>query len=138
MNRITTALNVAAFAATSMVGAAAWAADDTKAGAKTNKADQTQVMPAREDLKPGAAPTIESMDANTQRAHDRDRGAKPEPRASAARAAPSAKAGPALAAGDVRDWKKIDKNQDNLISPEEMESELNEAWQQRKSTAAKN
>jgi len=31
---------------------------------------------------------------------------------------------PPVAAGEVRDWRAIDKNHDNLISPEEMEAAL--------------
>jgi hypothetical protein len=32
--------------------------------------------------------------------------------------------------GEVRDWAAIDKNKDNLISPEEMEAELNRGKKQ--------
>ena len=35
-----------------------------------------------------------------------------------------------VAAGEVRDWRAIDKNHDNLISPEEMEAALKQGGQQ--------
>jgi hypothetical protein len=89
-----------------------------------NKADKTQVVPSRSDLQPGAAPTVQRMDDNAQRQHD--------PNSAAARnAGPAKSAGtatPAAAsAGDVRDWAAIDKNKDNLISPDEMESYLTQS-----------
>jgi hypothetical protein len=80
-----------------------------------NKADKTQVVPSRSDLQPGAAPTLSNMDDNAQRQHDPN---------SAAGTAKPAGATPAPGAGEVRDWSAIDKNKDNLISPEEMEAYL--------------
>ncbi|MBA3598910.1 MAG: hypothetical protein H0W40_16265 [Methylibium sp.] len=73
MNRINI-LAGAALVAGSFVGSSALAADQTTNQTSTDKADKTQVVPAREDLKPGAAPTVERMDDNAQRQHDRDRG----------------------------------------------------------------
>jgi hypothetical protein len=54
------------------------------------------------------------MDANAQRAHDRNTGATPRTKQQQ----------PPVAARDVRNWQAIDKNHDNLISPEEMEADL--------------
>ena len=112
MIRIHTALSAALLAA-SMVSGAAIAADQPS---KTNKADKTQVVPPRDDLKPGAAPSVQRMDDNAQRAHDRNTGSS-----KAGTAAPAAsRVDPA----QVRDWSKIDKNSDHLIGPEEMEDWL--------------
>lgn len=143
MNRIKTALG-ATFVAASVMASGAFAADDSKAdkATKTNKADATQVVPSRDDLKPGAAPTVRDMDANTQRQHDPNSAAakagrdemKPDATPTArgtgettnlgrAGAQPAA-AATATSAADVRDWAAIDKNNDNLISPEEMEEAL--------------
>ena len=82
-----------------------------------NKADKNQVVPARSDLQPGAAPTVERLDDNTQRQHDRNAASK---RPGAAKSA----APVAASTGEVRDWAAIDKNKDHLISPEEMEDYL--------------
>lgn len=64
-------------------------------------------------------PANENMDSNAQRQHSRSTPA----------AASSAKPGgnaPAYSpqGADVRNWKAIDTNHDNLISPDEMEAEL--------------
>ena len=64
-------------------------------------------------------PANENIDSNAQRQHSRSTPA----------AAPSAKARgnkPSYSpqGAEVRDWKAIDTNHDNLISPEEMEAEL--------------
>jgi hypothetical protein len=60
--------------------------------------------------------STETMDANAQRAHSRNNGSTPATGA-------KTKAAP-VAANEVRDWKAIDTNHDNLISPEEMEAWL--------------
>jgi hypothetical protein len=57
------------------------------------------------------------MDANAQRAHDRNTGTAP-------RSGSKQQQQPQVSARDVRNWQTIDKNHDNLISPEEMEAEL--------------
>lgn len=129
MKSVHTAL-AAAVAALSVAGGAAFAAD-APAGSKTDKADKTQVVPARDDMKPGAAPSVPRMDDNAQRAHDPDRAAKSKDKGKGAAAsgettATGGKAGRATSSADVRDWSKIDKNNDHLISPEEMEEALKE------------
>jgi hypothetical protein len=43
----------------------------------------------------------------------------------------------ALAASDVRNWKAIDKNHDNLIEPDEMEANLKQGWAKSKSAQQK-
>ncbi|MBA2722026.1 MAG: hypothetical protein H0W48_12930 [Methylibium sp.] len=86
----------------------------------TNKADQTQVVPSRDDLQPGAAPTVESMDANAQRQHDRNRDGSAQGSSTGAAAGGEM----AAASSETRDWSAIDTNNDNLISPEEMEAAL--------------
>jgi hypothetical protein len=124
MNRIHASLG-AVFVAASMVSVGALAADDaTKQGkSATNKADKTQVVPSRDDLQPGAAPSVQRMDDNVQRQHDRDRGSGAT---AAGGAATGTNAGRTASADakDVRDWDAIDKNNDNLIGPEEMEEAL--------------
>ena len=87
-----------------------------------NKADKTQVVPSRSDLQPGAAPTVRGLDDNVQRQHDRN--------SATGKKAGTAKATGATvppSAGEVRDWSEIDKNKDNLISPEEMENYLTQS-----------
>jgi hypothetical protein len=102
-----------ALVAASLTGGGALAAEQTK----TNKADKSQVVPQRDDLKPGAAPTVQRMDDNAQRAHDRDAGT-----------ARSGSAKPAATGGaQVRDWAQIDKNKDHLVGPEEMEQWLSQS-----------
>jgi hypothetical protein len=150
MNRIHTAFS-AALLASSFVGTAALAADQTTGQTSTDKADKTQVVPAREDLQPGAAPTVERMDDNVQRQHDPDRakdaaagsaagtgagaattgtGTTDAPAAggtttgSAAGDASSSGGQMAAGGGETRDWAAVDTNSDNLISPEEMEEAL--------------
>lgn len=107
-----------------VVAFATGATANAQTPATGNKADKTQVMPPRSDLKPGAAPTVPSMDSNAQRQHDRNAGA--------AKSAGSAKTtgtatSAAPGAGEVRNWGEIDKNKDNLISPEEMEEYLKQS-----------
>ena len=85
------------------------------------KTDKTQVVPGKNDLKQSPA-TLEKMDDNAQRIHDRDRAAGPRGVQTTATAASSTRA----PADGVRDWAAIDKNKDNLISPEEMEAHLAE------------
>lgn len=88
------------------------------------KADRTQVVPGKQDLKQSPA-TLEKMDDNAQRIHDRNAAA---PQGSASNVQTRANAGQAARAPaeGVRDWAAIDKNKDHLISPEEMEAHLNE------------
>lgn len=89
------------------------------------KADKTQVVPGKQDLKPSPA-TVEKLDDNAQRIHDRDRAAAPQGSASNVQANANAGQAARAPAEGVRDWAAIDKNKDNLISPEEMEAYLNE------------
>jgi hypothetical protein len=122
MNRIHAGWKIALVAATLSSGAA-FAADDSKK-VTTNKGDAAQVMPSRDDLKPGAAPTVPRMDDNAQRQHDRNtRSAAPAGTGTTTGAAPSG-----TAAADVRDWATIDKNNDHLIGPDEMEAYLKAEW----------
>ena len=104
------------------VACASAAAAAAPTPATGNKADKTQVMPSRSDLKPGAAPTVPSMDSNAQRQHDRNSGAAK----TAGTGKVAATATPA-SVGEVRDWAVIDKNKDNLVSPDEMEAYLKQS-----------
>ncbi len=128
--------NLIALALAGTFAGAAIAADP--APAVGNKADSTKVVPQRSDLQPGAAPTVQSMGENAQRQHDRNAAATPKSpdaaktpgvTATGATATTSATAAaPApTGAGQVRDWAAIDKNKDNLISPEEMEEFLKQS-----------
>ena len=95
-------------------GAGALAQDKPAAAPDAAK---TQVKPGNTDAQQSQPqPSTEAMDANAQRAHSRKSGSTPAPSA-------KTKAAPA-AANEVRDWKAIDTNHDNLISPEEMEASL--------------
>ena len=115
----------ASFVVAAVFSSAALAAEP--ATAPGNKADSSKVMPQRTDLQPGAAPSVQSMGENAQRQHDRN-AATPKPAPGAAATTNSAQPrGAAPDVGEVRDWAKIDKNKDNLISPEEMETYLNES-----------
>ena len=103
-----------AFVATAVFSSAVSAQATTPA---TNKADPKQVMPARDDMKPGAAPTVQNIGDNAQRQHD--------PKGAAANKGGAVTApGTAAAVGEVRDWARIDTNKDNLISADEMEKYL--------------
>lgn len=128
MNRWKSTLVAGLFASASMSGAV-WAQEQTKkAKDQTNKADATQVVPSREDLKSGAAPTARGMDDNAQRQHGRDG-------ATRSSGTPNAKANARAetqAAAGVRDWSQIDKNNDNLVQPEEMEAWLAQVGPQAK------
>ena len=118
---LTTTMAAALFATAGWCGAAA--AQD-KPSAASDKADKTQVVPAKKDINPYPA-TIEKLDDNAQRSHDRDRTAAPQ--GSAVNVTPSANdARTARVPDGVRDWAAIDRNNDNLISPEEMEAALKE------------
>lgn len=100
------------------VGGTAYAADQT---AKQKK-DETQVVPSKQSLDPLPA-TVDKMDANAQREHDRDSGV-------AGASADSSTSGSGKMAPNVRDWSKIDANHDNLIEPEEMEGWLKQTGPQ--------
>jgi hypothetical protein len=93
--------------------------------APPTKAEKTQVTPGKNDLKQSPA-TLEKMDDNAQRIHDRDRAAAPRGSASNVQTTATATSSTRAAADGVRDWAAIDKNKDNLISPEEMEAHLAE------------
>jgi hypothetical protein len=111
MKRFTMTITVALVSA--CFGATALAQDKPAA----TPAGKTQIKPGNTEAQQSKPqPTTESMDANAQRAHSRKSGSTPAPGA-------KTKAAP-VAAGEVRNWKAIDKNHDNLISPEEMEASL--------------
>jgi hypothetical protein len=94
-------------------GAGALAQDNSAATA----AGKTQIKPGNTEAQQSKPqPATEPMDANAQRAHSRKNRSTPATGA-------KTKAAP-VAAGEVRNWKAIDKNHDNLISPEEMEASL--------------
>ena len=112
MNYVQTLLGVAIAVA---FATAAIAAEPT--AAPGNKAGKNQVVPGRSDLQPGAAPTVQRMDDNGQRQHDRNAASK-----TLGAAKPAAPV--ATGTNEVRDWAAIDKNKDHLISPEEMEDYL--------------
>ena len=86
-------------------------------------ADKTQVAPDKKDLKPYPA-TVEKMDDNAQRIHDRDRAASPQDGSANPQANTNAGQQAGASQADVRNWDTVDANNDNLISPEEMEAEL--------------
>lgn len=122
MKRIHTALG-AALLASSMIGGVAVAGDKAD---KTAGADKTEVVPSREDLNPNPA-SVEKMDANVQRQHDKDRdGNTSQPDTASGASGGSAAAG----GGETRDWDQVDTNNDNLIQPEEMEAALKAAGPQ--------
>ena len=113
------ALLAVAFVATAVFSSAVSAQTTSPA---TNKADPKQTMPARDDMKPGAAPTVQNIGDNAKRQHD--------PKAAAANKAGTAAAAaatPATTGDEVRDWARIDSNKDNLISPDEMEKYLTDS-----------
>lgn len=103
MKRITSTLAIAAISA--VFGAAC---------AQNN--DRSKVVPTQKDVQQSQSqPSNENMDANAQRSHDRNTGSsRPNSKSQSA----------AVASGEVRDWNAIDKNHDNLISPDEMEASL--------------
>lgn len=121
-NRLMSTLAVGCLAAAGLC-TSALAQDKSAPPAKD---DKTQVVPGRQDVKPSPA-TVEKMDDNAQRIHDRNSAAKPQAGA-ASNVRPTAAAGQASrnVPEGVRDWAAIDKNKDNLISPEEMEAALKE------------
>jgi hypothetical protein len=110
----------AALLASAGLCATALAQDKVAPPAKTEK---TQVTPGKNEVKP-IAPTLEKMDDNAQRIHDRNRTAAPQGSASNVQGSGNAGQATRGPAEGVRDWAAIDKNKDNLISPEEMEAEL--------------
>jgi hypothetical protein len=94
-------------------------AQDKPATRATSPNANKQVQSPEKGAVQSQEPANENMDSNAQRQHSRSTPA----------AAPSAKArgnAPAYSpqGADVRDWKAIDSNHDNLISPDEMEAEL--------------
>lgn len=120
MNRIASRLTIALLATAGLTGTAL-AADSAAKSAQN--ADKTQVVPGRDDLKPGN-PSLRNMDDNAQRAHDNDRdGNTSSPNTSTSyQQRGSGAAG--QAAGETRDWAAIGTNSDNLIQPAEMEVAL--------------
>src|SRR5262249_15035483 len=80
-------------------------------------AGKTQQAPKQSDVQ-RQEPSSENMDSNAQRQHSRSTPA------SKSTGRQSGNSNQHAAVGAVRDWKAIDKNHDNLISPEEMEADL--------------
>src|SRR5262249_34233526 len=113
MKRLTTTLNVPLLSA--CLRARAIAQDQpTRSSPAAPNPNKAQKAPSRSDVQQQQAePSTERMDANAQRAHTRSRGSTPSGSASHA------------STGEVRDWRAIDKNHDNLIEPDEMEAALN-------------
>jgi hypothetical protein len=107
-------LTIAAALVCAAFGAGAFAQDKPAPSRKAT--DKTQVQPSKQEAQQ-AEPSNENMDANAQRAHDRNTGTTP-------RSGSKQQQQPQVSARDVRNWQTIDKNHDNLISPEEMEAEL--------------
>ncbi len=128
------------------------------------RADKGKVEPSAQDIKPYPA-TVDKMDANAQRIHDRDTGtSQPDSKSdsqggdkvkssqsgqsnqqggdkdgsqqsSESNAQGSEKGG---SAQETRDWAAIDENNDNLISPDEMQAALDASSKQDASATAKN
>ncbi len=110
INRTHSTIAVALLACSAWSGVAL--AQDRPAPAR-NADSKTQVTPGKQGNLPNAEPaSVERLDDNAQRIHDRNRSG----------AAPRSNTGgqQAGAAEGVRDWAAIDTNKDNLISPEEM------------------
>lgn len=105
------------------------AAQDRAAGTANN--DAKAVVPSKEDLKP-MRPSTQTLDDNAQRAHDRDRGTGSAAGGNAGSSSSTVAAGNAGGNQAVRDWGAIDRNNDNLIQPEEMEAALKEVGPQAK------
>ncbi len=123
-NRLTTTL-AAGLLASAGLCASALAQEKPAPPAKT---DKVQVAPGKQQDPKAEPATVEKLDDNAQRIHDRDRAAKPPGSAASnvrTTTAPTAQASRGVPEG-VRDWAAIDKNKDNLISPEEMEAALKE------------
>lgn len=109
---------VAAALVAAAFSTAALAQDKPAAPATSPNANKRVQAPDKSTVQ-SQEPANENVDSNAQRQHSRSTPA----------AAPSAKARgntPAYSpqGADVRDWKAIDTNHDNLISPDEMEAEL--------------
>ena len=105
MNRFNSMLAVALVGAGLSAGAIA---QDKPATPKSPSSKTTKQMNP-------ANPSNENMDDNAQRAHDPKRNKS---------ASSSSNKPQQVATGEVRNWKAIDKNHDNLISPDEMEASL--------------
>src|SRR5262245_5337863 len=89
--------------------------------------NKTQKAPSSGDVQQQQAnPSNENMDANAQRAHSRSQGSTPSSHTGAKTAQANV--------GEVRDWRAIDKNHDNLIEPDEMEAALNAGKPSKSST----
>lgn len=107
----------AAFVAAAL-STAALAQDKPTAPATSPNANKRVQSPDKGTVQ-SQEPANENIDSNAQRQHSRSTPA----------AAPSAKTrgtAPSYSpqGADVRDWRAIDTNRDNLISPDEMEAEL--------------
>ena len=122
MNRFNSTLAIALVCAAFGTGALA---QDKPAPAGST--DKTKVAPSKKDVQQQQSdPKNENMDANAQRAHDRNTGSSAKTKTQH----------PQVAVGEVRDWKAIDKNHDNLISPEEMEASLKQGASKKTGKAA--
>jgi len=117
MKRLNATMTVALLSA--CLGIAACAHNQSNRSSSTApNPNKAQTAPSADAVQQQQAnPSNETMDANAQRAHSRA-GAN-MPSSSTGRTTSQANV------GEVRDWRAIDKNHDNLIQPEEMEAELN-------------
>lgn len=120
MNNMASKLTIALLASAG-IGGTAFAADPVERTAQN--ADQTQVVPSRDDLQPGN-PSLGAMDDNAQRQHDNDRDGNTSSPNNSTSDRSNARASQQGAPGDTRDWNAIDTNNDNLIQPQEMEVAL--------------
>lgn len=117
LSTIAVAIAAASFCAGAM-------AQEHTATAKTS--EPVKVAGTEKGMQTGTQPSNATLDDNAQRAHSRSTSAT-----SGNKKMQHTK----MAAGEVRDWRAIDKNHDNLISPEEMEAALKKGSTQGKSTA---
>jgi hypothetical protein len=91
-----------------------------------NAADANKVAPSREQVQREAAmPDSRTLDSNAQRQHDPDNAVRSGADSSSATGSSGMAAGQAND-GTIsqRDWNKVDTNGDNLISPQEMSTWL--------------
>ena len=95
-------------------------AQDKPTAPSTSPNANKRVQAPDKDAVQNQAPSNENADSNAQRQHSRSTPAA----GSAAKARGNTAPSYSPQGADVRDWKAIDTNHDNLISPEEMEAEL--------------
>ena len=116
MKRLTSTLAAALVAAA--FATPAFAQDKPTAPANSPNAGKTQQAPKKSDVQ-GKEPSAGNMDSNAQRQHSRS-----TPAASASSKQSRSSRTQTAQVGEVRNWNTIDKNKDHLISPDEMQAEL--------------